>query len=89
MGLTVQSLLGTDTTTDLITSTVLARLKLKDLERLGIDGGETDPNAFIFKKISDNGSNIKCAWDDDESWAPCVDHTIELCTLPFTYVQDV
>ena len=87
MGLTVQSLLGTDTTTDLITSTVLARLKLKDLERLGIDGGETDPNAFIFKKISDNGSNIKCAWDDDESWAPCVDHTIELCTLPFTYVQ--
>ena len=30
---------------------------------------------------------MKAAWDDDKLWAPCVDHTIELTTLPFTYVQ--
>ena len=30
---------------------------------------------------------MKAAWDDDKLWAPCVDHTIELTTLPFTYIQ--
>ena len=33
---------------------------------------------------------MKAAWcdgDDDSNWAPCIDHTIELCTLPFTYAQ--
>ena len=31
---------------------------------------------------------MKAAWDDpDGRWAPCIDHTIELCTLPFTYLE--
>ena len=59
----------------------------KDLTRLGISANTTDPDDFIFKKISDNGSNIKGAWDENGKWGPCIDHTIELCTLPFTYMQ--
>jgi len=34
-----------------------------------------------------NGASIKCAWDDDALWAPCVDHTIELAAIPFTHVE--
>ena len=90
IGLKVPSLLGTAAADDLVTAVTLERLERTDLERLGIDADapmDADPNMFIFKKISDNGANIKVAWDDEELWAPCIDHTIELCTLPFTYVQ--
>ena len=58
-----------------------------DLTRIGVSEHSLDPDDFVFKKISDNGSNMKAAWDDEEQWAPCIDHTLELCTLPFTYVQ--
>lgn len=66
-------------------------LEQADLDRLGITEGDlanVTSNDFVFKKISDNGSNIKKAWDDDEGrWGPCFDHSLELCTLPFTWVQ--
>ena len=58
------------------------------LERLGIPTSSTDPNDFIFKKVSDNGANMKAAWTvEDDQWVPCYDHTLELCTLPFTWVE--
>ena len=37
--------------------------------------------------VSDNGANIKAAWNDGTRWVPCADHTMELCTLPVTWVQ--
>ena len=37
--------------------------------------------------VSDNGANMKAAWNKDGRWVPCVDHTFELATLPVTYVQ--
>jgi len=62
------------------------RLDTVDLERLGVAEDSTDPDDLVFKKVSDNGANIKKAWaDDPERWLPCVDHTMELCTIPFTW----
>ena len=83
-------LLGTDTGADPVSAVTLTRLKPDDLARLGIEADIAKPDDFVFKKVSDNGSNMKaawCNWADDSNWAPCIDHTIELCTLPFTYVQ--
>ena len=89
IGLKVDSLLGSDASADTTAISTINRTFLKPdhLKRLGIDQDTTDPDDFVFKKVSDNGANIKAAWDDGESWAPCIDHTIELCTLPFTYVE--
>ena len=39
-----------------------------DLKRLGIYLDTTDPNAFVFKKVSDNGSNIKASWNTGDRW---------------------
>ncbi|KOO30194.1 zinc finger bed domain-containing protein 1-like protein [Chrysochromulina tobinii] len=88
IGLKVPELLGINANLDQALTRIC--LKPEDLERLGIEkdtSADADPAIFIFKKISDNGANIKAAWDEDGLWAPCINHTIELCTLPFTYVQ--
>jgi hypothetical protein len=59
----------------------------EDLARLGIPEDFDDPLILVFKMVSDNGANIKSAWNDGNRWVPCVDHTLELCTLPVTWVQ--
>ena len=59
----------------------------EDLARLGVPQDFTDPIVFVFKAVSDNGANIKAAWNDGKRWVPCTDHTLELCTLPVTWVQ--
>ena len=89
IGMRVGDLLGTDDKegTDVIDRLNRLYLTPEDLDRLGIDRDATDPNVFVFKKVSDNGANIKAAWnDEDGKWVPCFDHTVELCTIPFTYV---
>jgi hypothetical protein len=58
-----------------------------DLTRLGVPIDFDDPFDLVFKMVSDNGANMKAAWNDGTRWLPCVDHTLELCTLPVTYVQ--
>lgn len=58
-----------------------------DLARLGVAEDFTDPLILVFKMVSDNGANMKAAWNDGNRWVPCVDHTLELCTLPVTWVQ--
>ena len=86
----MSSLLGTDTNDNPISAVTLNRLKPDDLVHLGIEPDTAEPDDFLFKKVSDNGSNMKAAWcngTDDSNWVPCIDHTIELCTLPFTYVH--
>lgn len=85
IGLTSASLLGSDPTMDLVSAVPLQRLIPKDFEIFGIDPNGCVPDDFIFKKVSDNGANIKGAWDKDGKWIPCFPHTLELCTLPFTY----
>ena len=60
---------------------------VEELRRLGIPEDFSDPIVFVFKMVSDNGANIKAAWNDGGRWLPCVDHTLELCTLPVTWVQ--
>ena len=87
IGLEVKSLLGTDGAANPIDNVAREHLKPADLVRIGVSEASTDPDDFIFKKISDNGANMKAAWDHDELWGPCIDHTIELCTLPFTYMN--
>ena len=68
VGLTAPSLLGTaDGGNDLATANQKL-LQPSDLTRLGIEHNSVDPDDFIFKKVSDNGANIKCAWDDDALW---------------------
>jgi hypothetical protein len=64
-------------------------LSSADFMQLGVDKDATDANVFVFKKVSDNGSNIKSAWTEDgyHKWAPCVCHTLELCTLPITHTM--
>lgn len=37
--------------------------------------------------MSDNGSNIKAAWDDEDNWSGCACHTLELATIPFTHYE--
>jgi hypothetical protein len=59
----------------------------EELHRLGIPEDFSDPIIFVFKMVSVNGANIKAAWDDGSRWVPCVDHTLELCTLPVTWMQ--
>ena len=69
---------------------VLNKLKLTPahLARLNISELSENPDDFVFKKVSDNGANIKAAWNDDAGkWVSCVDHTLELATLPVTWVQ--
>ena len=56
IGLKVSSLLGTDTDADPISAVVLHRLKPNDLARLGIEPDNAEPDDFLFKKVSDNGS---------------------------------
>jgi hypothetical protein len=58
-----------------------------ELARLVVRSDFDDPLLLVFKMVSDNGSNIKSAWHDGERWVPCVDHTLELCTLPITWVK--
>ena len=42
----------------------------EELARLGVDADMDDANDLVFKKVSDNGANIKKAWgggvDDDD-----------------------
>ena len=59
----------------------------EDLMRLGVPLDFKEPYILVFKMVSDNGANIKSAWNDGERWVPCADHTMELCTLPVTWVQ--
>jgi hypothetical protein len=59
----------------------------EELARLGVRGDFDDPFILVFKMVSDNGANMKAAWNDGDRWLPCVDHTLELCTLPVTWVQ--
>ena len=58
-----------------------------ELDRLGVPRDFTDPYLLVFKMVSDNGANMKADWNDGSRWVPCVDHTLELCTLPVTWVQ--
>ena len=59
----------------------------EDLRRIGVPADWEDSLDFVFKMVSDNGSNIKAAWNKGCRWVPCFDHTLELCTLPVTWVQ--
>ena len=59
----------------------------EELARLGVPEDFDDPCILVFKMVSDNGANMKAAWNDGNRWVPCVDHTLELCTLPVTWVQ--
>ena len=86
IGLSGSKMLGEDDDDSPLLDSV-PLLSASDFERLGISASTEDPADFLFKKISDNGANIKAAWDEDGKWAPCVDHTLELCTIPFTFVQ--
>ena len=62
------------------------RLDASDFEALGVAADSTDPFELVFKKVSDNGANMKAAWADPiDGWLPCTDHTLELCTIPFTW----
>ena len=58
-----------------------------EIARIGVPEDFDDPLLFVFKQVSDNGSNIKSAWNHRGRWVPCFDHTLELCTLPVTWVQ--
>ena len=91
IGLTVKDLLGNndaDGLAGVVASATRKHLDQAALDRLGISAENAQPDEFIFKKVSDNGANIKSAWNnDDGKWAPCIDHTIELCTLPFTWIE--
>ena len=69
VGLTAPSLLGTaDAGGNALATANQQLLQPSDLTRLGIEHDSIDPDDFIFKKVSDNGANIKCAWDDDALW---------------------
>ena len=58
-----------------------------DLARIGVPDDFDEPLILVFKMVSDNGANIKSAWNHGDRWVPCFDHTLELCTLPVTWVQ--
>ena len=59
----------------------------EELARIGVPDDFSEPFVLVFKMVSDNGANIKSAWNDGKRWVPCVDHSLELCTLPVTWVQ--
>ena len=58
-----------------------------ELARLGVPEHFDNPFVLVFKMVSDNGANMKAAWLDGGRWVPCADHTLELCTLPVTWVK--
>ena len=58
-----------------------------ELARIGVPADFDEPLVLVFKMVSDNGANIKSAWNNGSRWVPCFDHTLELCTLPVTWVQ--
>ena len=58
-----------------------------ELKRIGVPDDFDEPLVFVFKMVSDNGANIKSAWNHGGRWVPCADHTMELCTLPVTWQQ--
>ena len=58
-----------------------------ELKRIGVHDDFDEPLVFVFKMVSDNGANIKSAWNHGGRWVPCADHTMELCTLPVTWQQ--
>ena len=86
IGLHVDGLLGASGEAQEISSINRTYIQPEDLDRLGISRESTDPDDFIFKKVSDNGANMKAAWDVNDLWLPCVDHTLDLTTIPFTFV---
>ena len=61
-----------------------------ELKMLGVNSRATSDD-FVFKKVSDNGANMRAAWTTDSNdfkhWVPCACHTLELCTLPITYTR--
>ena len=59
----------------------------EELARLGVPEDFDKPIILVFKQVSDNGSNMKSAWNTGDRWVSCVDHTLELCTLPVTWVE--
>ena len=69
-----------------IMSELSDRISEEDLERLGVPADFADPLDLIFKCVSDNGSNMVAAWNDGDRWVPCFDHTLELATLPVTWI---
>jgi hypothetical protein len=62
-------------------------VSVAELARIGVPDDFDDPLLFVFKMVSDNGANMKAAWNNGSRWVPCADHTLELCTLPVTWVQ--
>ena len=62
-------------------------VSVAELARIGVPEDFDGPLVLVFKMVSDNGANIKAAWNNGGRWVPCFDHTLELCTLPVTWVQ--
>ena len=58
-----------------------------ELERLGIAPMSELPDGIVAWKVCDNGANMVKAWEVGGGRLPCVAHTLELCTIPFTWVQ--
>ena len=58
-----------------------------ELKMLGLNSRATSDD-FVFKKVRDNGANMRAAWTMDSNdfthSAPCACHTLELCTLSIT-----
>ena len=66
----------------------IARAALKSaFERLGISPTSELPNDILAWKVCDNGANMVAAWAPMGGRLPCFEHTLELCTIPFTWVQ--
>ena len=63
-------------------------VSVAELARMGCVPDDIDvPLVLVFKMVSDNGANIKAAWNHGGRWVSCFDHSLELCTLPVTWVQ--
>ena len=62
-------------------------LVAQELERLGIEPLSELPDGIVAWKVCDNGANMVKAWNVGGGRLPCVDHTLELCTIPFTWKQ--
>ena len=65
----------------------LIRLRKEHLVLLGIAADSISAEDLIFKKVSDDGSNIKSAWEEDGKWVSCANHRLELVTHPFTWTK--
>ena len=59
----------------------------QEIARLGVPNDFDTPLLLVFKMVSDNGANMKAAWYDGERWVSCSNHSLELCTLPVTWVE--